>query len=123
MNGFIKSVLKLIAAIAAGALGGILLLFVWIFVAKNVSAQEAIPTRPATLGEQNRSLSYQPQERTIIEVIIEADDNYVSILNCARYNRKRLAMLKMIAARIAERPEHGHLYKNAILSIRESWCD
>jgi predicted RND superfamily exporter protein len=111
--------LKLLGGAIIGLIAATLFL---VIVGVIVNAQEATPTRPATSGEQNRTLNYRQPERIIVESERVTDYVIISIKDCSPTNRELLAMLQDIAKRIAQRPQNGHYYTNTILAINRSWC-
>lgn len=121
----VKNAFKLLAALIVGACVGVIcLMFIAVSIDKAFADTQATPIREATSGEQDRSLNYrstrgvQPSAREV-----EEDRFYTTLTaSCTAGNRKRIAMLHMIAGHIARDPSKGPMYKQAILTIHETWC-
>jgi hypothetical protein len=120
--------------IVAGALGFIFTLgalLIITFVAGEAFGQDqTVATRPATLGEQDRSLNYKGQPHYQSEehaqehqaYLVERESSRTRALACHERNLYLHYMLVDIAKAIARNPELGYIYKGALQSIRDSWC-
>lgn len=91
-----------------------------------VMADETTAVRPARLGEQDRRITgYEAPvhvaEEHSHEIVLEVDS--LIEFQCMETNLYLMAMLEHIARRIARNPELGYIYKDAIIAIRESWCE
>ncbi len=95
-------------------------------------AQDAVPTYPARLGEQDRSFNYKGEphyqshehEQEYFAYIVEAEASQAAntILACAQHNLYLRYMLVDVAKQIAKNPKLGYIYKDAIQTIHNSWC-
>lgn len=112
----IKNLLKLAGAAVAGLVASVVIMLLLGALIKAAQADEAV--RPATLGEQNRSLSYVPPDT--ITVYVVAED--IGMADCAARNRELLATVQMIANHMVARPEAAHMWAPALISIHTMWC-
>lgn len=117
---------NLIKGIFMGALTVAVIVFIVVSCVGIVMGDETIATRPARLGEQDRRITgyeapiHMAEEHT--HEIIQEVDSLVEF-QCTETNLYLLAMLEYIARSIARNPDLGYIYKDAIVAIRESWCD
>jgi len=110
--------------------GAIIAILFWTFVVLTTwlfaeAMGQEVSTRESTLGEQNRSLNYVAPSTITQEYIIYESPAPIdtSEYDCAQTNRKLLAMVEMIAEQIARQPHTGHVYAQALTTIRGLWCD
>ena len=91
-----------------------------------VMADETTAVRPARLGEQDRRITGYEAPIHVAEEhsheILQEVDSLIEF-QCTETNLYLMAMLEYIAKSIARNPELGYIYKDAIVAIRESWCD
>lgn len=129
-----KAFLEVLAAGVLGfvfTLGGLLILT---FLIGTAVGQESIATRPARLGEQDRSLNYptqpvphyQSQEHVYEFYAFRAEDNIALgasiVQGCQQRNIHLRYLLVDIAKHIARNPTLGYIYKGAIQAIHDAWC-
>ncbi len=131
MSISVSRILGGVKSLAVGflmGLGVILLVgMIAFFVVGVVTADESVRTYPARLGEQNRSLNYPTiTQEYVTEYHAHISEDSVASLegsSCAQTNMYLLYMMKDIAKQIAKNPDLGYIYKSALLTIRESWCN
>lgn len=118
------------AVILAGILGFIFTLGAMLIITGVIGAamaqDQTTATRPARLGEQNRSMNYQgtPETYEDFAYIVEAESTASTDtdVSCQQHNVYLRYMLVDIAKTIARNPKIGYIFKGAIQTINDSWC-
>ncbi len=93
-------------------------------LAKTADAHDTVRTYDARLGEQDRSMNYRlvdTVEGHVEYVVLEV--NALVTFQCEETNLYLTALMENIAKHIAADPTNGYMYKGALLTIREAWCD
>lgn len=130
MVRFMKGLLMMGATFVGAAIAGLLLVLLVAGLVGKADASEATPTYEARLGQQERGNNYPLEGSGVIP-----DDLYLYIEpcehvevassggTCAQHNRRLLSLLKVIVARLIEKPEYVDVYKDTLESIQEAWCE
>ncbi len=113
-----------------GALGVTSVIVIIILGVNLVFADEAVPVREATLGEQNRSLNYTVDDATR-DRAANMDTEVTITVNhfdtppaptCAQING-RLEFIRTRIHKYQERtPKYAHIYQEALDEIAAAWC-
>ncbi len=118
--GGIKAFVK---GLLVGLLSGAVIVTILLTLAQVVRADESISTREARLGEQDRSLNYKYTDSSGVEFEHVIILGTVSTAQCEQTNQYLTYTMERIAKYIAQNPELGYIYKDALLSIRRHWCE
>ncbi len=124
MHAFVTGIKYLMLGLLKGMLYVAAIAALLIVAFRLVSGGEAVPTYEAQLGEQDRSLDYDPPPQIIVEHTHEivTEVGHLVRFQCDETNLYLIAMMEHIASNIAKAPELGYLYQDAILTIQEAWC-
>ena len=115
--------IKLGAAFVGGLILAAMIILMFGLVAQKVYGHEptSVAVRPATLGEENRSLNYNVDTlEEVPEVVIQYE---VATSSCADLNAYLDAQVDMIEAFIKDHPDNEGIFKNALDTIEELRCD
>ncbi len=104
------------------------ILVIVLFTLANLAfGDETVATRPATLGEQDRSLNYKytdsdagESEHTV--TIVVEDESKDDVLDCAATNARLQAAKDTVEKHVKDSPKYGFLYDDVLELIEEKWC-
>ncbi len=124
-----RHVIDLIVGMFIGGLA-VTLFVLFLFIFANMAfGDESVSTRPARLGEQDRSLNYKYTDSSGVEfehVIVLSDttaDTLAEDMRWCRERNERLTVSKeYIAEYVKKWPKHAHFFAEALKVIEETWC-
>ena len=122
-----RYVVDIIVGLFTGGLV-VVLFYLFILVLANLAfGDDSVSTRPATLGEQDRSLNYEytPEDSTTITIIttiapVSAADNNVE--GCRANNERLMVSREYIGEYIKKWPKYAHFFDEALKVIEDTWC-
>ncbi len=118
-----KDILK---GLLEGSLVVIVIAVVLILISNILFAHDnVVAVRPATLGEQDRSLNFRyedAEEETIVVVVEYVTDATTDIKDCTEINKLLQASKDYAEQRIEDNPKYGYLYDEVLALIKKEWC-
>ncbi len=111
-----------------GGFGVILVVVLLFFVANVAFGDDTVATRPAELGEQDRSFNYKytdPSGHEWEHTIVLWPDTEASdedVMDCEETNARLQVAKDKVEKHIEDNPKFGFLYDEVLELIEEVWC-